>query len=391
MQPSIGPPGGGNAVCTWMLQALSRDHDLTLLTWWPPDLDVVNRYYGTSLRRTTFREELVSGGWRALVALLPGTSAYLRRSILQRLASARARAHDLVVTAANECDLGVPGIQYVHYPADLFPRPAEDRRWYHLAPLPWLYYALSHRIARRSVSGIRANLTLTNSDWTADLMRRHYGIEAVTVPPPVRGRFEPMAWEAREESFVCIGRLSPEKRLVELVELVARLRSRRPSLRLRIIGNADNAGYARRIRRLASTHEWVDLTEDLTREELECTLPRYRYGLHGMHEEHFGIAVAEMLRAGLILFAADGGGPPEILGREGRLLYRDFDDAAEKIEAVLESSELQEELRAILARRADEYSEELFAARIRQIVARRLEIGPTIRADQLAPEAPGPA
>lgn len=52
VQPSLQPPGGGNGVCAWMLQALRDEHALALLTWKPVDLGPVNRYFGTSLRST---------------------------------------------------------------------------------------------------------------------------------------------------------------------------------------------------------------------------------------------------------------------------------------------------------------------------------------------------
>jgi hypothetical protein len=50
VQPSLQPPGGGNAVAAWMLQALVASYDVTALTWKEIDLDAINRYYGTSIR-----------------------------------------------------------------------------------------------------------------------------------------------------------------------------------------------------------------------------------------------------------------------------------------------------------------------------------------------------
>lgn len=51
VQPSFQPPGGGNGVAAWMLQALRGRHALGALTWTPLDVDEMNRFYGTSLRR----------------------------------------------------------------------------------------------------------------------------------------------------------------------------------------------------------------------------------------------------------------------------------------------------------------------------------------------------
>ena len=38
--------------------------------------------------------------------------------------------------------------------------------------------------------------------------------------------------------------------------------------------------------------------------------------LHGMREEHFGMAPAEMARAGVIVWVPNGGGQMEIVGDE---------------------------------------------------------------------------
>ena len=61
----------------------------------------------------------------------------------------------------------------------------------------------------------------------------------------------------------------------------------------------------------------------------------HRYGIHGMREEHFGMAPAEMVRAGVIVWVPRGGGQMEIVGREPALTVRvrrrcrseDFGDA----------------------------------------------------------------
>jgi glycosyltransferase involved in cell wall biosynthesis len=86
-----------------------------------------------------------------------------------------------------------------------------------------------------------------------------------------------------------------------------------------------------------------------------------------MVDEHFGMAVAEMARAGCITFAHASGGPREIL-EDARLLYDDADDAVAKILAVLRSAELQAELGRHVARRGACYSAERFTTTIRELV-----------------------
>jgi glycosyltransferase involved in cell wall biosynthesis len=96
-------------------------------------------------------------------------------------------------------------------------------------------------------------------------------------------------------------------------------------------------------------------------------MTQHRYGIHGMVGEHFGIGVAEMQRAGCIVFAPERGGPAEIVG-DSRVLYASAEDAIEKIDRVLGDSELQADLCAGVAARRDLFTEERFAAGIRRVV-----------------------
>ena len=54
IQPSLQPPGGGNGVAAWMLQALADVHRVTVLTWTPVDVESINRFFGTTLTRSSF-------------------------------------------------------------------------------------------------------------------------------------------------------------------------------------------------------------------------------------------------------------------------------------------------------------------------------------------------
>ena len=51
IQPSLQPPGGGQSVCAWILQALKGSYDLSVLSWRPVDLAPINYFFGIS----TFR------------------------------------------------------------------------------------------------------------------------------------------------------------------------------------------------------------------------------------------------------------------------------------------------------------------------------------------------
>ena len=50
-----------------------------------------------------------------------------------------------------------------------------------------------------------------------------------------------------------------------------------------------------------------------------------------MENEHFGMATAEMTRAGMLVFAHDSGGSPEVLNDERALLWSSEGEAVRKI------------------------------------------------------------
>src|SRR4051812_35154931 len=166
VQPSMSPPGGGNGVAAWMLKALKDEHEVTLLTWRPIDLDLMNRFWGTSLRAGDFRAIRVPAGLRRLVDTLPLPLSMLRTALLLREARRLRASYDVPVTANNESAFGTVGVQSAPYPWTVFPRRVADYRWYHPKMLLPPYYALCNGLSGFTAAGMHRNVTLVNSDWT---------------------------------------------------------------------------------------------------------------------------------------------------------------------------------------------------------------------------------
>ncbi len=343
-----------------------------MLSLCPVDLASINRHYGTALQTSELTCRLA---WARLIPILermiPTPMSLLKTSLLLRACRKIEAAYDILVTANNETDFGRRGIQYIHYPWG-FPRPLVDLRWYHNPlGLVRLYHRFCGRLADFSTPRMKGNVTLVNSDWiSGEVKARYPGIATRTVYPPVSGRFPEVPWERKEPGFLCIGRISPEKEIVKVIEVLDRVRRQVPGLHLHIVGNPDDPPYFQTISRLAATMaSWIHLDLDLPRASLLDLISRHRFGIHGMEEEHFGMAMAEMITAGSLVFAPDSGGQREIIGQRPELLYRDPDEAVAKIVQVLRSPERQSSLRAYLGTRAERFSCDRFMAEIRQIVA----------------------
>jgi glycosyltransferase involved in cell wall biosynthesis len=217
---------------------------------------------------------------------------------------------------------------------------------------------------------MRRNLMLVNSQYMRAMVADRLGVDARVLYPPVPGEFPAVPWEERADGFVCIGRLSPEKRLLEIIEILAAVRRNRPTITLDVVGAPDDHAYGRRLEARARAHgSWVQLHRDIPRDALVSLVATRRYGIHAMPDEPFGMAVAEMIHAGCIVFTPDTAGPAEIVGAYPPLLFGSAAQAAERIDAVLASADAQRRARAHLATRAPCFTTERFVAEVRTLVA----------------------
>jgi glycosyltransferase involved in cell wall biosynthesis len=372
VHPSMQPPGGGNGVAAWALHALSREHHVTVLSWWPVAVDPINRFFGTDLHASDFDTMTVPARWRLLVDHLPVPAALLRFVLLMRYTRRIADRFEVIVGMSNETDFGRRGIQYVNYPTYLRPRPAVDLRWYHRwqAPLD-AYYRFTDWLGDVSIERVKSNLTLANSDWAGAQVKRSLGIDAITVYPPVVTGVTPAPWADRQRRFLALGRISPEKEYERVMRILARVRARHPDLTLIIVGTCDRhtRAYYRGLRALAaSLGSWISFRENLPRAEVHRLMASSRYGIHGMREEHFGMAPAEMASAGMLVWVPNGGGQVEIVGGEPMLRYDTEEQAADIIARVIDDPAEEQRLRDYLRERSSLFTAERFVRQMQEIV-----------------------
>ena len=368
---TLDPPGGGSAVGAWAVQGLRDDYRLSVLTWRPVDLDVVNKAFGTELRRADATWLRVPAIVRRPLDVWPVPLALLRIHLNMRYARSLVAKgnYDTVLGTMNELDVGQPAIQYLHYPWAKLPRPEVDMRWYHYDFPLRLYRRAVRLVSGYSETRASHNLTLVNSEWTARAFNGTYGIHCEVLYPPVPGGFPKVPLEERKRSFVVLGRIAREKALEKIIDILARVNARGHEVGLTFVGHIDNRSYGRMIHKAAEPHRrWIDFRHDLSREMLVALLPRYRYAIHGMRGEHFGIAPAELQRAGCITFVPDDGGPVEILQQDKRVIYESIEDAVSKICRVLEDEKLERDLFEVVAERAAVFSEQRFMSEIRRTV-----------------------
>lgn len=352
-----------------MLQALKDSCDVTLLTRVDPEFDRANATFGTSLSAEAMEVRVLADPLaRATGVLGPFVGlGLLRDHLLLRAGRELAPQYDLAVTANNESDLGARGVQYVHFPKFVTTRPDPGLPWYKGAAAVAVYQHVCDAVTGFRHVRMRRNLTLTNSTWTAGLLKARHTIAPLVLAPPVAGPFPDVPWAARRNAVVCVGRIAPEKRLIEMMDVAATVRRQHGDLTMSIAGQPDDRAYLALVREAARRHgPWVQVALDLARPALLELLSSCRWGLHGMHEEHFGIAVAECVAAGLVPIAHRSGGPVEILGGDPHLLYDTDAQAADLLSALHNNPTLVLRLRDWLSVRALDLSADRFGARLLQ-------------------------
>ena len=166
----------------------------------------------------------------------------------------------------------------------------------------------------------------------------------------------------------CVARISPEKQIERAVDILKRVRDKGFNLSLRVIGRQDDSQYLEKIRRLCDENcSWMAVQGALPREELGRLMRQFKYGINAASDEPFGIALAEMVTSGCIVFVPNSGGQVEIV-QDPHLTYDDMDDAVDKIAKVLSSKALQTSLLDRLANRDKVFSARAFCENMRGIV-----------------------
>ncbi len=367
--------GGSESTLMWLIEALKRDFDVTVMTTGGWDLPALNSFYGTQVMQNEVRVRI------APVPFLVHkfSAAALRGACFQRFARQIAAEYDIRISAYNATDWGLPAF---HFLADFsWHRQIRDR--FH-PPSPGFIYR--DTMARRAYLNVakaygrpsgrdvlRDDVVIANSHWTADIVKRYCNVDCnAVVYPPVSAEFPSIPWEQKEQAFVMIGRIAPEKQIGQAIEIVEAIRNHGHALKLHICGPIENDPYGQRISQISHQRaNWITLEGRVTGEEKARILSHCRFGIQSCGAEGFGISVAEMAKAGAIVFAHKDGGQAEILG-DSDLLFSDTQEAVEKIVRVLEQPPLQMALESRLMKRAQMFNAENFVREVQALVEVRM-------------------
>jgi glycosyltransferase involved in cell wall biosynthesis len=356
----------------WLVEALKEESEVTVITTGGWDLPALNAYYGTHIKENEVNVRTVP-----IPFSVHGlNAAALRGAFYQRFARKVAAEYDVRISAYNLTDWGLPA---VHFIADFsWNRSIRDQLD---PPSPGFIYR--DTILRRAYMGmvtafqnpstrnvLRDDPVVANSHWSAGLLKRNCGVDcAAVIYPSVWTEFPAIPWEDKELAFVMIGRVAPEKQIEQAITILKTVRDRGHAIRLHLCGKIEGSQYGNRISQICRQYsDWIVPEGEVIGTRKSEVLARCQFGLQTRAAEPFGIAVAEMIKSGAIVFAPNDGGQAEILGHPD-LLFSNVEDAVEKILLVLEKPALQTALRTHLMNQAKQFSAIRFVQEARAFIS----------------------
>ncbi|MBU7584972.1 MAG: glycosyltransferase family 4 protein [Nostoc sp. TH1S01] len=350
--------GGAEAVGLWIIQALKDKYDLTLFTLGKIELDRLNSMYGTSVLNEDIKiKSLLPTLITNFCYFMMANSKDIRMAffhLLIRFFKQHSQQYDLVLSAYNAMDMGQVGIQYIHWIKVL-----EGKK-------------IHRKISNFSEEQILKNLSIVNSYCVADITKKIYGIDAKVVYPPVVIDVPNLAWNEKEDAFICSGRIVKAKEPHKVIKILRLVRERGFDIKLHITGGGGGIyewQYTNLMKNLVSENSsWITVHKNLPYKEYVKILSKCKYGIH-FKKEPFGISIAEMLKAGAIPFVRSEGGQLEIVGQHNEeLFFNTEEEAVEKIIDVLNNPDKQDKLNQSLIHQKSLFSTQKFMLEINEIV-----------------------
>jgi len=347
IHPSLNRSGGAEKMCLEAIDALKENgYSVALYTLDKARWPFIERNWGSVPRPDTeyyLQERTLNPS---------GMVHWIRCSLLYLWLLYFAQTIDsLTVNNYGEVYPFISDISYIHSQ----PLASVDGNPYRV-PL-WditgeAYRRLQDKLLERRLSPI----LVTNSTYNAYHIRNVFGLEPTVLYPsisPIPYRFEP-----KNGKVLTVCRLTPEKNLQIINEVLRHLRGVRVSVAGRTTPQSSGVLSTLRSR-------YVDLYPNPRRDEIVGLMKESSVYLSTQPNEAFGMAVLEAMSAGCVPVVYRDGGPwHDILQAEDGEAgygYTTSVEAAERIADVLSDEGLREKLRMNAVRRAGYFTRERFS------------------------------
>ena len=331
--------GGGELLPLMFISELQKmGCDVTLALEWQSEVEQVSQTIGIPIDFSNLSVDYVKPK-NKILCKIDMIFPIFRTNRLKKLA----KNADICISALNTCDFGRPAHHFIWGVS------IDDNMFLHYARHEQLSTTrvLVQHINRflmqyilRPLFGVRSPQSIIgnprehiypNSLYIENLLRSYYGPFTSTLfyPPTT---FESVLQDrvVRDpRKVVYIGRIHPEKRLEDIIDIVEKAREKSKSdIILEIVGVLKKeTAYGKRMQAIAAEKQWIHFLGPLYGEEKDRFLCSGTYALHAERDEAFGISITEYLKAGCIPIVPDEGGTPEVVDNPA-LAYHTNEDAA---------------------------------------------------------------
>ena len=370
--------GGGEHLPLSLIAALQNSCNLTVALDMADNLERAARVFDIPIDMSRLQVVQVTPPGYAPNKHNAFVSLYRARQ-LQKLA----KNADVCISTANIIDFGKPAHHFINMLAfgdDAFTAYVLN----HAVPVR---EKASARIKRffletvvRPILGMRTKKSIIcdrrehvypNSQFVEKLMTDFYGPfnSHVFYPPTLFETKSEDAFLRDPLKIVYIGRIIPEKRITELIEIVEKVRlvTGLP-VTFHLAGRLDQTpSYGEKLRKMAKERDWLFFDGALYGEAKERFLLSGTYALHAERDEAFGISVAEYLKSGNIAIVPDEGGACEVVNNSA-LTYRTNEDAVAILKQLLADERFRNVQKAYCTERAKLFSRKAYFERQNELL-----------------------
>jgi len=386
---NLNKKGGGEKVCMTILEALQDEHDLTLLLSTDvEEFNSLNEYFNTNIEDIDIEVMTVAG--QDLLPILERVSAFdvwkfgyftkaLRHALFNRYCLQSIESTDLIISTWDEVSTKQNSVQYIHWPNRYKNLVLTESLSYGqgVVSAVKLFNFICRKFGKFSKEDITEARLVCNSDRTASQVKQWYGVRPQVLNPPIdtSGLSGGHSWEDREDGIIFLSRIHPGKNIEWLIEILYQVRQRGHDIHFHVIGpkDTDHPEYYQKIQSLSNEQDFVTLEGQMQGEALNRMLREHKYGINGSRTEQFGIAIAEMIAAGMIPFVPNSGGQRELVKENPAVMFDTTEEAVEKIAKIHSDSHLAAETRQSFPDIEKEYGKKVFKKEIQQIVDEQLD------------------
>ena len=369
--PSLNSLGGAERLCMHVIKALrKRKYNVTLAT-----LDKTNWV----LLRKVFDESFRPDGEFYLLSRIPEIPTLTLRQAFVALSYA---LELFLITLKGNYDLLVNmGGEIMDSIGDMIYFNAIPLKLMHIYPqiqprhnVQWRCYSRLYSLLTRVLRS-PSTITVTNSKFTQDIIKKNLGRKALVVHPPVdiQKIKSLMKNQNRENIVVTVSRFRSAKGL----EIIPKIAKHVENCNFIVIGTADVDSEEclkeifERTKKLgvqARVRIFVNISFSLVLEKLFTA----KVFLHTQPTEAFGISIVEAMAAGCVPVVPKAGGPWfDILNREqGKYgyAYSSLGEAAEKINLLMNDERLRTEISVRAFERAKHFDRSIFEKKIVAVI-----------------------